>query len=446
MRSLLIVVATVAMLSACSSEKKTDPPTAPSSSTLTYYGDALPIFEQHCLECHQAGGIAPFRLDQYGEAKKQASAIADATHERAMPPWAATSDGTCQTFSHSLALSDAEIATLSQWAAGGAAEGTPRAVVLAERPTLGAATEFATPEFAPVAQGGDLAEFDEYRCFLMDPGIEDLRFITGYEVVPGSSAIVHHVLVALVDPDAASDLDGQTNGEVMAALDAESPDRDGWPCFGMAGDNVEVESVPVVWAPGQGVVEYPGDSGVPIVPGRRLVVQVHYNLADNPGAVTDRSVVRLRLVSSVSNVGVFVLHDPFLDTLFADKPYALEPGQASVKYTWQKELGDFFGDLPNVKLYGIMPHMHQRGRKYRMNIGPSSDRVCGVDVQSWDFHFQHMYFYSTPLDVSATTNVQVTCDFDTSEETMPVLPGWGTRNEMCLATMYFTVPASELMR
>jgi hypothetical protein len=25
-----------------------------------------------------------------------------------------------------------------------------------------------------------------------------------------------------------------------------------------------------------------------------------------------------------------------------------------------------------------------------------------------------------------------------------VLPGWGTRNEMCLATMYFTIPAEEL--
>jgi hypothetical protein len=440
----LIVLGTLALLGACSSDKSPAPPVTSTTSPLTYYGDALPIFEQHCLECHQNGGIAPFRLDQHADAKMQAGAVVAALQSREMPPWAATSDGSCQNFSHSLALADEDRETLTQWATSGAAEGTPRAVELPSRPSLADATDFATPLFSPVAQGGDLAEFDEYRCFLLDPGIDEVRYITGYDVVPGTPSVIHHVLVNIVDPDAESDTDGMTNGEVMAALHAQSPDRDGWPCLGGAGDNVSVESVPVVWAPGQGMVEYPGESGVPLVPGRRLVVQVHYNLAGNPGAITDQSIVRLRLAPSVPNVGIVVLEDQLLNTLFQDTPYALEPGKPSVKYSWQTHVSDYFGDLTDVKLYGVMPHMHQRGHKFHMNVSAGASPTCGMDVQQWDFHWQHMYFYSQPLDVTPDTKLDVTCDFDTSSDTAPVLPGWGTRNEMCLAAMYFVVPAAEL--
>jgi hypothetical protein len=404
----------------------------------------LPIFEQHCMECHQQDGIAPFRLDAYADAKRHAAEIADATSRREMPPWSAVSDGSCQTFSHSLALSDDQIESIDAWVEAGALEGEPRSVKLPERPTLGDATEFSTPEFSPTAQGGDLAAFDEYRCFLMDETLDETQFITGYEVVPGTPTVIHHVLGMLVDPDADAEIDGMTNGELMAALDAESPDRDGWPCFGMAGDDVDVEGVPVVWAPGQGVVEYPGESGVPLAPGHRLVLQVHYNLAEEPGPIVDRTTVRLRLAPSVPNVGVFVLDDPLLGSLYEDEPHALEPKQASVKFTWKRDVSDYFGDLPNVKLLGLMPHMHQRGHHYRMNLGAGADLGCAMNVETWDFHWQRMYFYAQPLAMSPGSRIEVTCDYDTSADTEPVLPGWGTRNEMCLATMYFTIPAAQL--
>lgn len=432
------------LLNGCGNDAPQAPPASQSSSALTYYQDALPIFEQHCLGCHQQGGIAPFRLDQYADAKQHAAEIVDATSNRVMPPWSATSDGSCQTFSHSLALAKDEIQAIQKWVDDGKLEGTVRNVELPALPSLGAATELSTPAFSPVAQGTELAEFDEYRCFLMPETVDTTQFITGYEVVPGTPAVIHHVLAMLVDPAADSKIDGKTNDEVMAALDADSPDRDGWPCFGMAGDGVDVESVPVVWAPGQGVVEFPDESGVPLAPRHRIVVQVHYNLADNPGSIVDRSTVRLRLAPSVKKVGVFVLDDPFLDTLYDDVPASLAPGQSSVQYSWQTDVNGYFGDLPNVKLYGVMPHMHQRGRSYRLNFGNNDTPGCAMDVPAWDFHWQRMYFYAQPLAVDANSRIQVTCDYDTSADTEPVLPGWGTRNEMCLATMYFTIPAEEL--
>jgi hypothetical protein len=65
---------------------------------------------------------------------------------------------------------------------------------------------------------------------------------------------------------------------------------------------------------------------------------------------------------------------------------------------------------------------------------------CGVDVQSWDFHWQRMYFYQQPWRLEQSAELEVTCDFDTTSAQQPELPGWGTSNEMCLTTLFFTVP------
>src|ERR1044071_8840423 len=56
------------------------------TSEVTYWKDMVPLFEQHCLQCHQEGGIGPVRLDLYAEAKKHAALIGYSTLAREMPP------------------------------------------------------------------------------------------------------------------------------------------------------------------------------------------------------------------------------------------------------------------------------------------------------------------------------------------------------------------------
>jgi hypothetical protein len=424
--------------------------TGSSTSALTYWKDMVPLFEAHCLSCHQQGGIGPFRLDDYASARSMAALIAHSTGARTMPPWNITSDGTCGTFEHSLALSDAQIASIGAWADGGAQEGVKGTVSVPALETLGAAHEYATPAgYVPKIQGGMLAEADDYHCFLFDPGVDTNSFITGYEVVPGTPEIVHHVVVSLVNPAGASDSQpGLTNAQVIEALDKESPDVPGWPCFGLAGEGVGIDSVPVVWAPGQGVVRYPGDSGVLLSPDVKVVVQVHYNLADpKQRGKSDQTRVRFALAPSVENVGIFQLPDGLLESLYSPVPDQLPAGLASVPYTWKRSLRELgFDDVPGLKLAGVMPHMHQRGVKYQMRVKNTDDgpMTCAADVQRWDFHWQRLYFYEQPWALGANSEFEVTCDFDTSDTTSPVLPGWGTRNEMCLATLYFTVPAASL--
>lgn len=410
-----------------------------SEPIVTFWQDVAPVFYDSCVSCHRAGGIAPFSLEGYDEANDWSTAIASSVQARTMPPWLATDDGTCGDFRYSRWLPQDQVDMIATWVAQGSAEGEPRDdLSVPEPPTLEGSTAFQTPDFTPEIQGGELAEFDEYRCFLIDPQLTDDRFITGYDVIPGNEAIVHHILVMTVDPSLEVD-DGLTNGDVMHMLDDASPERDGWPCFGTAGEGVQETSIPVVWAPGQGMVEFPQGTGLRMGADDRLVVQVHYNLA-NAGNIgmSDQSTVQLRLEESVHREALMFLPDPFLESIFEGDPIELPPGEPSVQYEWEIDMGPVLGWLgvPSLDLFGVFPHMHEYGQAMRMDIDGATGSECAVDVPSWDFGWQLQYFYEQPHNLTDTDTLRVLCDFDTQGADEPVLPGWGTNNEMCLMGLY----------
>ena len=410
----------------------------------TFWQDVAPIVEARCSTCHRDGGIAPFAFDGYENARLWSRAAADAVQARVMPPWLMNEDGSCQSFASSRYLSDQEIQTIVDWAEAGAPEGTPGAgITPPSTGHLDGATPFHTPQFEPVPVGDAVARFDEYRCFRVGEPLASTSFLTGYEVLPGNPTLVHHVLVMPVDPSVVS-ADGRTNEQVMQALDAESPDRDGWPCFGAAGDGVDAAGIPVTWAPGMGPVAYPDGTGVRVEAGTVWVAQVHYNLA-REGALgqSDSTEIRLRLAPSADRPGGFDLPDQFLETLFEGDPASLPPGQAQVPYSFQVPVDDYLGffGTSEVQLYGVFPHMHELGRSLRVERVPAdgTEPECLGDVPRWDFNWQLFYFYRQPITLRAGDQLRVTCNFDTTSRTEPTLPGWGTQNEMCLAGV-FLVP------
>ena len=409
-------------------------PNPPAKPEVSYWQDVAPIVFDRCVQCHQEGGIAPFRLDRYQDAKTYAAAAALAVKERTMPPYLVKADGSCGSFDEPLVLTDQEIAKINRWAELGAPEGDEVSMQIPPLDRLTDGESFSSPTFFPEIQGGQIAEFDEYRCFMMDEVFDRDRFLTAYEVLPGNEAMIHHVIVFIVDP--ATEGQGGTNGELMAALDAESPDRDGWPCFGFAGQGIKIDSSPVNWAPGQGAVEYPAGTGLRMRAGSRLVMQVHYNLFDpSLRGQMDRTEVKIRFADRVDREGFNLLPDGFLATLFFGNPAQLEPGQENVAFTWRSQLRDF-GVNGSFELYGVIPHMHQRGKTLELRVGPEGGDSCAARVDKWNFHWQRVYFYDQPIALNDNTPFGVTCEFDTSDRTEPVLPGWGTHNEMCLAVMY----------
>ncbi|MEX1363202.1 MAG: hypothetical protein AB1Z98_08755 [Nannocystaceae bacterium] len=410
------------------------------AATVTFWQDVAPVLYDSCVSCHRQGGIGPFSLETYELAQPWAAAVAASTQARTMPPWLVTDDGTCGEFRHSRWLPQDDVDLIAQWVEAGSPPGQPRDdLQVPQSPGIADPTVVPTPSFTPEIQGGELAAFDEYRCFLVDPGLPADRFLTGYDVLPGNDAIVHHVLVMPVDPTLVVGGGGLTNADVMQDLDDQSPERAGWPCFGEAGDGVETSGIPVVWAPGQGVVELPEGTGLRVRQQEVLVVQVHYNLAD-PATIgqSDQTDVHLRLAEQVEREGFMILPDPFLESIFGGDPIELPPGEESVEYTWEIPVVGLlaaFG-LPAVELYGVFPHMHEQGRSMHFEIDGPAGPECVADVPRWDFGWQLQYFYEQPRPLVAGETLRVTCDFDTTGATEPVVPGWGTRNEMCLMGMY----------
>jgi len=432
----LLSVPLALLLSACGGEQTMATPGTTDGVT---FADVAPIYAARCASCHQQDGIAPFRLDNYEDAAVWSSASASATAARTMPPFLVVGDGTCGEFSDSQWLTDEEIATIGAWAEAGAPQGEPTEVTIPALPTLsGETVRVTTPTFTPEIVGGQLAEFDEYRCFAVDLPEGGSRFLTGYDVVPGNDAIVHHVIGMPVDYDAPGWSGDQTNGEIIASL--EEPGRDGWPCFDGAGAGVSFAGEIVTWAPGQGAVELPQGTGLGVAENTRLVMQVHYNLADPAThGQSDQTAIDLRLEDAVTREAFVVLPDLFLSG-DADVD-SLAPGQPNAEVSFELPFEWFVSVPVNLELIGILPHMHERGR--RMSVGFShadgSPPTCAAEVVAWNFEWQRVYFYDEPIRFSSQDTLDVVCGYDTTTDTEPVLPGWGTQNEMCLPGLFVTL-------
>ncbi|WP_437730479.1 hypothetical protein [Sorangium sp. So ce1335] len=433
----LAAAAPLALALGCAAEEMASEP--------TFWQDVAPITASKCASCHQEGGLGPFRLDDYASAKARAGAIDDAVQGGHMPPFLVAHDGSCGDFQADETLTAEELDTIHRWAAGARAEGDRAgAPPTPPVPTLEGGVDYMTPPITPVADPADpLAAYDEWRCFPVDPGLDTDRFITGYQVTPGVRSIVHHVTVYRVTPSEPSLVEGKTNQDLMTELDGASPDRPGWECFGGPSDGLPFEPL-FAWAPGQNVVEFPVGTGAPISSKDHFVVQVHYNLHDRADASAEDSTrLRLRYEDTVERRAVFLGADGLLTSLFEpDGPDTLPPRQENAAYTWsltRAELG-LDAALPPIEVLGVMPHMHELGRTFDVRVASGEQESCIARVDDWDVHWQGMYWYRTPPLLDPSSSIEVTCSYDTRGAKEPVLPGWGTQNEMCNANILVALP------
>lgn len=311
---------------------------------------------------------------------------------------------------------------------------------------------------------------DDYRCFLLDPGVTSDQFITGFDVRPDNPDVVHHVILFRVPADLVDEAE---------RTDVETPGQ-GWTCFGgsgLVGDGVTLEDAPWLgaWAPGGDEQVYPRGFGEELGKGSRVVMQVHYNLA--AGSSPDRSAAELRLAPASGRIKA-------LETSLLPAPVELpcraayddgglcDRGAALLDV--KKRFGEGPGstaDLLHLLCGEIRPgpvqkctrtvqrpetvravagHMHLLGRslKVRANPGTPEERTL-LDIPVWDFDDQGSRSVK-PLRLRPGDTVEVTCRH--SQELRDLLPafegqpdryvlwGEGTTDEMCLAILLVTRP------
>jgi hypothetical protein len=404
-------------LSVCSCTSTSEPPPAGEEGP-TYATDIAPLVGEHCVGCHTSGGIAPFPLDTY-EALAAYGPIARVSIEaRTMPPYAVDSSGECGTYADARWLRDDEIATFGKWVDAGMIRGTETA---APPKTVSSALDGPTVDiemsaaYQPDYSGGH----DDYRCFLVDVDITSDRFLTGFQIVPGNPAIVHHLLLFSV-------LSEQAERDAER-LEAEDPEL-GYDCFGTG----RVASIPIAaWAPGLDTVQFPEGTGLRVLAGRKLIMQIHYYRGSGT-TDPDRTKVVAELATSVAK-------EAFLFGSGYPGRFELPPGQPEVVLEGDIPLQIMTGlGIDDADLLGVFPHMHSRGRRMSLTAVDSGVETCLSDVPRYDFHWQQFYFFENAPKLSPSQIMRTQCVFDTSMETAPITSGENTDDEMCLFGFYMT--------
>jgi len=309
---------------------------------------------------------------------------------------------------------------------------------------------------------------DDYRCFLLDPGMKKDMFVTGIDVVPDRAEIVHHVILFRVP----------ANGVESALAHDEATEGQGWTCFGGSGlGGGSLDNAPWIgaWAPGGGERVLAGDLGIPLESGSRVVMQVHYNLLAGNGP--DQSSARLRLASGTKQLEA-------LETILIPGPVELpcrdgvegplcdrEAAVADVRARFGDITGQTAGFL-NLMCQGAGPspkqscsrmvtekatiravagHMHLLGRSIRIEFNPGrADARTVLDVPTWDFDNQGSKPVARPIKMVPGDELRVTCEHDQAlRDVLPafegqreryVLWGEGTTDEMCLGIVLVTRP------
>ena len=448
---LAIAAAAIVAALACSSAPTTSPASAPGAGApLTYFHDVKPIVDAMCTGCHVTGGLAPFPLTDVNSVLPEAAAMKSATSSRTMPPWLASPS--CTTYQGAASLSDEQIKTISDWVNGGAAAGDASDVGAPLPPDPTTLDRVDSTLQMPVAYT-PVTHPDEYRCFLIDWPQTTKKFITGFRARAGDAQIVHHVIAYAATPD------------LVPGFEQLNAGGNGWSCFGGPG-GAQSENVGWVgaWVPGSAGGDFPAGTGIPIVPGSKIIVQVHYNTLTTPTG-TDRTSLDFKLDDAVDKVAAIV---KFTNPAWTGSTAMTIPaGDPNASYSFSADLSPRMSKASNKAvandspflIYSTALHMHLLGTQASISVthaGTNADDAgsgdsCLLDIPAWNFHWQRIYTFAKPVLFQPGDQVNLACHWNNSQANQQTVNGqqlpaktvtWGegTTDEMCLSVLYVTAP------
>lgn len=424
-----------AFLAACGSSTPSSNTNNPPPVTATWHKDVAPLVHEKCGGCHVEGGIAPFPLQTYAQAYAARVSIRAAVMARIMPPWPASN--ACTDYQYNRSLSSEQMDTLTHWVDGGATEGDPAEAPASVPPppsglsrvdlTLKMADGY-TPQKKP----------DDYRCFILDWPVQDVRYITGYNVTPGVGALVHHVIAFAAAP---ADV-----AQYQALDDKEA--GPGYTCFGGPGADASRARWLGAWVPGSMGAEFPAGTGLRMEPGSKVILQVHYNLS-SAAPTEDKTTVSFKLDDTVQKVA-YVMPWANPQWVSGAQPMTIPAGATDVVHRFAYDPTPYLSLVTNglyqnnkpITVYGAALHMHTRGTHAKTEIwrgGSASNKDCLLDIPAWDFHWQSNYLFSQPKTLQPGDVLALECHWDNTGPTAKNIAwGEGTGDEMCLGTFFIT--------
>lgn len=353
---------------------------------VTFSRDVAPIIIDRCVICHHPDGSAPFSLITYEDARRRAIQIAAVTKSRFMPPW--KSEPGYGEFVGQQPLSDAEIGMIQQWVAAGVAEGDPRDLPQAhwtEGWQLGPPDLIVTlpqPYVLP-ADGPDIS-----RVFVFPVPGNAMRYVRGLEFRPGNPKVVHHANIRIDRTSASRRLD----------------DED--PAPGYNGVIVHSAVYPdghfLGWTPGQVAPLLPKGLAWRLTPGTDLVVEMHLLPSGKAEVVAP-------------SIGLF-----FGDAPPERTPAMMRLGRQNIDIAAGEKdyvVTDSFVLPVDVEVLAVQPHAHYRAREIRgVATLPDGTTKWLMYIKDWDFRWQHVYRYVTPLVLPKGTTLAMRYTYDNSAQ------------------------------
>jgi Flp pilus assembly protein TadD len=358
--------------------------TAP-NSRLTFTKDVAPIVFARCSSCHRPGGPAPFNLLSYGDVSAHAAQIASAVKNRVMPPW--KPEPGFGEFVGERRLSDRELTTILQWIDSGLAEGTR--ADLPPRPATADGWQLGKPDLilsmsqAYTVQAG---AHDVFRNFIIPVEIPGKRYVRAWEFKPGNNGAIHHVTMGFDRTPHSRELDEQD----------PAPGYEGLVPFSVSAP----DGYFLGWAPGTDQVQR-ALPGMPWTLERGdFVLSTHLRAHANDKTVQ-------------VSLGLY-----FTDSPPSRAPALVKLGRQDIdipagesRYT----IRDTYTMPVDGDVYSVFPHAHFLAQETKAFATlPDGTTRWLLDIKHWDFNWQDVYKYVTPVFLPAGSVVTMEYTYDNS--------------------------------
>jgi hypothetical protein len=357
---------------------------------VTFTKDVAPVLRKNCQGCHRPGEAAPFSLLTYEQARPWAKAMKEAVLLKKMPPWFA--DPHYGKFSNDRSLAQKDADTIAAWADAGAPLGDskelPPPVNFVEGwsiPKPDVVFEF--PQAFQIPATGTI----EYQKVIVPTGFTEDKWVQFAEARPDNRARVHHMIAFIREPGS----QWLRTAKPGVFFVAPKPRAD---------ESADTSALPsdflVGYAPGQPPEILESGQGKLIKAGSDLVLEIHYTT--NGTAATDRSKFGLVFVKEPPKERVLTLSA-------TNGKFRIPPGDPNHRVDSEFELAT------PVKLSGLHPHMHGRGKDFEYRIVyPTGETETILRVPRYNWHWQLWYSLEKPILLPKGAKIECTAHFDNS--------------------------------
>src|SRR3954470_17443216 len=339
----------------------------------TFTKDIAPIFQSKCEVCHRPNNMAPMSLISYEDARPWARAIAQRVETRQMPPWHIDRTIGIQSFKNDRSLSDEQVDLIVRWVAGGAPKGDPKDMPAPKQwpdeSTWQLAAKYGPPDLviksAPYTMPA--AAQDAWWRPVSETGVAEPRWVRAIEIRPSTMngrRITHHALARL-----------QQAENLRSELFTNDPN--------VVGDGLFME-----WAVGKNGDEMRPDSGRLMLPGSKIVWEVHYHaVGEEITAHTELAVWFYPKGQEPKHREVLALFNTFSGAAPGVRSLDIPPNAVTTTES-------FVTLKQNARIENFQAHMHLRGKGMSMEaIFPDGKREMLSQVTDFNFNWHNMYIY-----------------------------------------------------